>query len=134
MKNTSKLLYAIGFIINLLGVVITTTVVILLSVVISDPAKVAVIATDSNRTVAFVSDVLNALLIIFAIGLFIQIVVATLTIIARHNLVKKTGVMAPHIILLILGILSFNLLYLLGGIFAMVAASNEEDDDEDLQS
>jgi hypothetical protein len=132
MKNTSKLLYAIGFIINLLGVVITTTAVILLSVVISDPAKVAVIATDSNRTVAFVSDVLNALLIIFAIGLFIQIVVATLTIVARHNLVKKTGVMAPHIILLILGILSFNLLYLLGGIFAMVAASNEDDDDEDL--
>ena len=132
MKNTSKLLYAIGFIINLLGVVITTTVVILLSVVISDPAKVAVIATDSNRTVAFVSDVLTALLIIFAVGLFIQIVVAILTIIARHNLVKKTGVMAPHIILLILGILSFNLLYLLGGIFAMVAASNEEDDDEDL--
>ena len=132
MKNTSKLLYAIGFIINLLGVVITTTVVILLSVVISDPAKVAVIATDSNRTVAFVSDVLTALLIIFAAGLFIQIVVAILTIIARHNLVKKTGVMAPHIILLILGILSFNLLYLLGGIFAMVAASNEDDDDEDL--
>ena len=132
MKNTSKLLYAIGFIINLLGVVITTTVVILLSVVISDPAKVAVIATDSNRTVTFVNDVLTALLIIFAVGLFIQIVVATLTIIARHNLVNKTGVMAPHIILLILGILSFNLLYLLGGIFAMVAASNEEDDDEDL--
>ena len=132
MKNTSKLLYAIGFIINLLGVVITTTVVILLSVVISDPAKVAVIATDSNRTVAFVNDVLVALLIIFAVGLFIQIVVAILTIIARHNLVKKTGVMAPHIILLILGILSFNLLYLLGGIFAMVAASNEDDDDEDL--
>ena len=132
MKNTSKLLYAIGFIINLLGVVISITFVILLSVVISDPAKVAVIATDSNRTVAFVNDVLVALLIIFAVGLFIQIVVAILTIIARHNLVKKTGVMAPHIILLILGILSFNLLYLLGGIFAMVAASNEEDDDEDL--
>ena len=130
MKNTSKLLYAIGFIINLLGVVISITIVVLLSVVMSDPTKVEVLATDSNRTVAFVSDVLTALLIIFAVGLFIQIVVAILTIIARHNLVKKTGVMVPHIILLILGILSFNLLYLLGGIFAMVAASNEEDDED----
>ena len=68
-------------------------------------------------------------LIVIGVELAVHLALIGVVIYARHSLIKKTGNTTPHIIILLSGIFSFNLFYLIGGILGIVAANNDSEDE-----
>lgn len=127
MKSTSKLLYAIGFIFNVIDLFILTLVVVLCSVAITSSEIVAQVAAETSQTVDLVQKILMILIIVCSIIFVVRFALIFVVISARKNLNNNTGKYSPHVVLLIVGIFSFNLFYLLGGIFGSVAAGESEE-------
>ncbi len=131
MKQTAKLFYSIGFIFNILGILIFAIFLALLCVSYNAADLIAKVAKDVQQTEELVRNALLLLIVVFAIIIALYIASIVLVIFARKNLIKKTGVVFPHVIILVMGLLDFNLLYFLGGIFGCVAASKDNDLDDD---
>lgn len=131
MKQTAKLFYSIGFIFNILGILIFAIFLALLCVSYNAADVITQVAKDVQETEELVRNALLLLIVIFAIIIALHIASIVLVIFSRKNLIKKTGVVFPHVIILVMGLLDFNLLYLLGGIFGCVAASKDNDLDDD---
>lgn len=132
MKQTAKLFYSIGFIFNILGILVFAIFLALLCVSYNAADIIAKVAQDTQETEELVKNIILLIIIIFAIIIALHITSILLVIFARGNLAKKTGIVFPHVIILVMGLLDFNFLYLLGGIFGCVAASKDNDlDDED---
>ena len=130
MKSGSKLLYAIGFVFNCIAIVALIIIVALFGVALGGgPLIIEQVAQDIQQTVEYVRETLLITEIVCGIELAIHIALLFVVLYARKCLVKKTGNVSPHLIILLAGIFSFNLLYLLGGIFGMVAASNDNEDE-----
>lgn len=115
MKNASETMYRIGRIFNfiLLGIYAILIVVNLVSMIVG--------LTDSNRS-AQVSSAVS--------GLITNIILIALTVVLLF-LAKKamTDIEAdgtnqtPHILMIVFGVLTGDVFYLLGGIFGLVAIS-----------
>ena len=126
MKGASKLFYTIGLVFNIIGLVFTVIFTIGGALAINNADIIAKVAADSNRTVAFVHQVVLVFLIFCSIDAAIQIAILILTIRGIKNINAGNGRVATHILLLILGIFGVNIFYLLGGIFALASANQEE--------
>ena len=79
--------------------------------------------------VEYVREALLIALIVIGVELAVHLALIGVVIYARHSLIKKTGNTTPHIIILLSGIFSFNLFYLIGGILGIVAANNDSEDE-----
>lgn len=131
MKKSSSLFYSIGFILNVLGIILTGLFLATFAFGLSDSELVIKFSDDTGSTIDFTTEIFTIIIVILSITLFIEIAVLVAVIFAKKDIKKETGRVALHVVLLILGLLSFNLLYLLGGIFGVVAANSalQEDDD-----
>lgn len=127
MKSTSKLLYAIGFVFNIIDLFVLTLLIVLCGVAIASSEIIAKVAAETSYTVDLVQKVLMALIIVFSIMFIVHFALVFVVLSARKNLNKNTGKLSPHVILLLVGIFDFNIFYLIGGIFGNVAAGESEE-------
>ncbi len=130
MKKSSNLFYSIGFVLNIIELVIAGLLVALFAFAYTNPDAINKVATDTGSTAEYVQSAFLVIMILFVIIAVVDVVVSVLVFVAKKNLKEKNGKVGTHILLLILGILSVNIFYLLGGIFGMVAASKDNEEDE----
>ena len=130
MKNGAKLFYAIGFVFNVLSIIIIAVLLGIFGFSYSQPGLLEQVATEIGVTTEFIKEAILAFIILLAIGIVIELIITFVVVWARRNLIKNTGRVSPHVILLILGIVGLNIFYLLGGIFGMTAASNDSEDED----
>ena len=130
MKKTSNLFYSIGFVLNIIGIVFYAVLIAIFAIAMNNAEAISKIATDTGSTVEYVRQSLLALVILISVSIVIDIVVSVFVLRAKRNLREGNGRTGTHILLLVLGILSINLFYLLGGIFGVVAAGDDNSVDE----
>ena len=130
MKNGAKLFYAIGFVFNVLSIIIIAVLLGIFGFSYSQPELLEQMATEIGVTAEFIKEAILAFIILLAIGVAIEFIITFVVVWARRNLIRNTGRVSPHVILLILGIVGLNIFYLLGGIFGMTAASNDSEDED----
>lgn len=130
MKKTSNLFYSIGFVLNIIGIVFYAVLIAIFAIAMNNAEAISKIATDTGSTVEYVRQSLLALVILISVSIVIDIVVSIFVLRAKRNLREGNGRTGTHILLLVLGILSINLFYLLGGIFGVVAAGDDNSVDE----
>ena len=130
MKAASKSLYLIGLIFNFVAITFLITFVVLSGVVAGSADIISRIATETQQTFELIRNAFIFVLVVCAVGLFINVLVSVAAIIARKNLAQSNGRTFAHVVLLIAGILSFNLFYLIGSIFGLTAANQDEELDD----
>lgn len=131
MKNTSKLLYIIGLVINIIGLILSALFLLVFAGTMNNAEIIQKVATDTGRTVEYIKQVMIIAVIVFAVAVGLGVLVLVGSIIALYNLKKKNGKIGMHILLLILGIFDVNPFYLFGGVFGIVAANQDANEDED---
>lgn len=123
MKSTSKAMYIVGIIFNVLALI---SMIVLFAVFnaskgLSD-ADLANAIKDSGLSVADFRNVVNLLTIVFLVLTIFEGIVFILAIIATVLAGKGTiSATVVHIFMIIFSILSVDIFYLLGGIFGLVA-------------
>ena len=125
MKSAAKIFYTIGFIFNILAFVIGILLLVLLAVSVNNAEIIAKVVAQTGYGEQMVREILLILIIILSIALLLDIIAIVLTLKARKDLIDNNGKLSTHIILLIGGILTGNLFYLLGGIFGVSAANDD---------
>ena len=131
MKKTSNLLYSIGFILNILEILIVS---LFLAVIILSSQRADVLeklAQDLGKTLGGVYQTLMGAIIALSVSLGAEVISIVLVLIAKKDLKDNTGKLGVHILILILGILGANILYLLGGLFGLVASNRALNEDDD---
>ena len=124
MKQTSKILYMIGFIFNIIGLLIIAMFLIVFGVVYNDVSFIEKLAEEIARSASLVKQAIGLIIIVFSVDAVIEIGSLVLIILARRDLTKGEGKIIYHILLLIIGLIGFNLFYLLGGVFGLIAAND----------
>ena len=130
MKNGAKLFYLIGFIFNIISLFILALFISLFALAYSSSDFIQKLASDTGSTIELIKEVFLVFIIVCSILFAIEFVIIFFCANARKNLDRKTGKVSPHVVLLILGIVGVNIFYLLGSIFGMTAASNDNDEEE----
>ena len=133
MKNTSRVLYIIGLVLNVIGLILGALFLLVFAGSLNNAEVIQKVATDSGQTVELIKQVLLLGVIVTAIYAALAILVLVLSIIALRNLKKGNGKIGTHVLLLVSGVLDLNPFYLFGGIFGVVAANqdaNEIDEEE----
>lgn len=128
MKSAAKIFYLIGFIFNILALVIGILLLVLLAVSVNNAEIIARVVTQTGYGEQLVREMILALIITLSIALLLDIIAIILTLKARKDLIDNNGKLSTHIILLVGGVLTGNLFYLLGGIFGVSAASDDAND------
>ena len=131
MKNTSRLLYIIGLVINIIGLILSALFLLVFAGTMNNAEIIQKVATDTGTTVEYIKQVMIIAVIVFAVAVGLGVLVLVGSIIALYNLKKKNGKIGMHILLLILGIFDVNPFYLFGGVFGIVAANQDANEDED---
>ncbi len=127
MKQASQVLYTIGRIFNIIGIVVTTLCLILPIMMMSIPEELAKQqkAIDGNQLSAEQIRVLGiGVLVGLIIAIIVLVVVLCLAIYASKKLKNETKDTAPHIIMIVIGIFG-SLLYLIGGVLGLAAESEQ---------
>ena len=129
MKDASRILYTIGKIFNIIGLVVSLLCLILPIMILAnsqlffDQQK----ASAGNRMTLAQIQVLGViLLVVLIIGIVFEIVALLLAIHASKKLNNNTKEVAPHVIMIIVGILC-SIFYLIGGILGLVAEEEQKE-------
>lgn len=125
MKSAAKIFYLIGFIFNVLALVIGILLLVLLAVSVNNAEIIARVVTQTGYGEQMVREMMFILIIFLSIALLFDIIAIILTLKARKDLIDNHGKLSTHIILLIGGVLTGNLFYLLRGIFGVSATSDD---------
>ena len=120
MGKASKIMYTIGRIFNIVGIVISA-IVLLLGMIFTIIGGVENAADDN--TAALLASGLS-MLVSGIICLAIEIVVFVLASKASKALENNTTENKPHIIMIVVGAVGSDIFYLLGGIFGLVAENS----------
>ena len=120
MRNTQKTLYKIGSIINwvLMGIfalIILINIILLIVDAVNDRGIVDNISTIVTYTI------------------FLALVIVLLILVKKFEedaLKAQINHLAPVILLMVFGVLSWNLLYTVGGVFGIIAASQENNSED----
>ena len=127
MKQASQVLYTIGRIFNIIGIVVTTLCLILPIMMMSIPEELAKQqkAIEGNQLSAEQIRVLGVgVLVGLIIAIIVLVVVLCLANYASKKLKNDTKDTAPHIIMIVIGIFG-SLLYLIGGVLGLAAESEQ---------
>jgi len=129
MKDASRILYTIGKIFNIIGLVVSLLCLILPIMILAnsqlffDQQK----ASAGNRMTLAQIQVLGViLLVVLIIGIVFETVALLLAIHASKKLNNNTKEVAPHVIMIIVGILC-SIFYLIGGILGLVAEEEQKE-------
>ncbi len=125
MKEASKIMYVIGKVFNIIGIFLYG-ILIALGIIVRQFAKEIYerITPGATYTEADVKIVGTVFMIIGIVAIVITIIVLILAAYARRKLNNNQRDLAPHIIMIVIGVFG-SLFYLLGGVFGLVAESDE---------
>ena len=119
MKTAAKIMYIIGRIGNIIELVCGVILFISGIVALAGGSISAVSSSDNEQLAAVFAS--GTSLIIFGILLFvISLVVLILSKKGINALKNNTVENAPHIVMIVIGAISQNYFYILGGIFALI--------------
>lgn len=124
MKSASSVLYLIGNILNGIGIVVC----LLLGIIVVAGAGSITEVPDqytAQYTVQEYQQLAKAAGIFLLIYAVVCIIIFILASRARKAVNNGSREYAPHIIMIIVGVIGTNLLYLIGGILGVVAESQE---------
>lgn len=116
MKKASKTMYLIGRIFNVIEIVLCVIFIIVGALL---AAKVFPTESEEEAVALMASGI--TLIVFFAIILILSVVVLIMLNKAYKGL--DTVEKKPHIVMIVLGAISTNAFLILGGIFALVASS-----------
>ncbi|MBO4572826.1 MAG: hypothetical protein J5762_03560 [Clostridia bacterium] len=122
MGSASKILYTVGKVVNIIEIVMTSLMLLL-----------GLVVMIFGETVAANIEALSGMLTMasgtgFTIGGAVALVISIVTLVLANNATRAldNGVKenAPHIVMIVIGVLG-DIFYLLGGIFGLVAENTE---------
>ncbi|MBQ7579125.1 MAG: hypothetical protein IJT25_01150 [Clostridia bacterium] len=129
MKNATKVMYTIGRVFNVIGIVCSALLLVFSILVMIDSQNVfnQLIADGVTRfsDAKAIYNVGIAMLVWACIYLIVEIVIYTLAKKAQKSIAQNSANTTPHIVMLIIGIFG-DIFYLIGGIFGVIAAGNNE--------
>lgn len=124
MKTVSKIMYIIGMISVVLTFILSVVMIVIFSIGLASPEfaeKLKEALENAGTPAAFLGA---------GLGLFIYLAVVSLIVIclstrAIRNLNQGNGRVGTHILLLIGGVICWDIFYVLGGIFGIIGASRD---------
>lgn len=116
----------VGMVFNIIGLVLVLIGAILFGVVAFNQDLINKIAQDSSQTADFVKNIVLVYFIFLCVELVVEALVLVVAIKALKNLKEDNGRIASHVMLIVIGIVGFDIFYLLGGIFGVVAANQDK--------
>ena len=129
MKEASSIMYTIGRIFNIIGIVLTSLLLILPIIMMAMPEELynQQKAVDTNKlSVEQIKALGVGLLIGLIISIIVLIVVLCLANYASKKLKNNEKDTAPHVIMIIIGVFG-SLFYLIGGILGLCAEENQKE-------
>jgi len=126
MKEASKVLYLIGKVLNVVGII----AMLLLALVFYLNTKVTEVPEDvyingKIPTLEEYHEIMNIFAIIMIVLAVVLIIVLICAIFASRALKNETVNLAPHIVMIIIGVLGGTIFYLIGGILGLVAEQTQ---------
>lgn len=125
MKTASKVMYIIGMITNVLLFIAATLMLVVFIIGKVNPDVANQIAERLKQTVPYVDQLLGAGIGVTIFLLVANLIVLIIAISAIKNLNKGTGRVGTHVILMIGGIISWDIFYFLGGLFGIIGGSKD---------
>ena len=126
MKEASKVLYLIGKILNIVVLVFVIILAALFNLSTKStevPANFEI--NDHIPTLEEYHEVMMVLFILMIVVAVILFIVLICAIFASRALKNETTNLAPHIVMIIIGVISGTIFYLFGGIFGLVAEQTQ---------
>lgn len=123
MAKASQVMYLIGKIINIIEIVVATLLLIAGVVCVASPDQL-VGQVDKITTVDEAKALGVTIIVMAAIMLIVSVVVLILANRAKKAVAGGTKENAPHIIMIVIGVIGGDIFYLLGGVFGIVAGNN----------
>ena len=125
MKVASKIMYTIGKVINIIEIILHMIIITAGILIINLAEKIFESQSNPNKySVDEIRNVGTLLLVIGIVFLIVAIVILVLASIAQSKLDNNKKDNAPHIVMIVIGVFG-SLFYLLGGVFGLVAESDE---------
>ncbi len=124
MKEASSILYKVGNIINLIAIILGVILAILCFVCYGGIDNQT--AIEMGKTLTEAQTTFMAAGIAFVIFIIIWIVVYVLAKRAIKALNDSSNSIAPHVLMIIIGVLGSSIFYLLGGIFGVIAENSNK--------
>ena len=125
MKVASSIMYTIGKIFNIIGLFVYAGLMALGIIVKYNAKEIFERRTaGATYTEADIKIVGTTLMVIGIVMMVVTLVVLILATVAKSKLKNNSKDIAPHVIMIIIGVFG-ELFYLLGGIFGVVAESTE---------
>ena len=124
MKKASRIMYTLGVVFNIIGLILVITLPILGGIGYANPEEV-VKQSSQEMTVEDVKAASLTLIIIGVIYIVVYLVVLILALHAKKAVKNDKRENAPHIIMIVIGAISVDVFYLLGGIFGLVSENQQ---------
>ena len=129
MKKASGIMYTIGKVINIIEIVCNAILVLFGALIIANKEDLfAELIKDPANNITSVSQVNSiglTLLIAGIVACVISIVILILAIKAKKAISQNKKGITPHIVMIVVGVFG-DIFYLLGGIFGLVATTQQE--------
>ena len=126
MGKASKVLYTIGKVFNIIEIVFLVVLLVGGIIINASPEMLVESMPEAYETVEMAKAASVGLIVAAIIGLIVSIVVLIFAIRAKKAVDDGKKNLAPHIIMVVIGVISGDMFYLLGGIFGIIAESNSE--------
>lgn len=130
MKTASKVMYTIGIVLNIFMIFVLALLTIagvlinLNAEAIATSGDIRVHGTfvdDHLATAADISVIGTVLIIVSVIAVVIYIVAVCLGAWANKSVGNEKREIAPHIVMIVVGVISTDIFYLLGGVFGLIS-------------
>ncbi|MBR6071475.1 MAG: hypothetical protein IKP77_01415 [Acholeplasmatales bacterium] len=124
MKDASRIMYTIGKVFSVIEIVISS--IMLLAGILCRVFSVEIYNEQKGRsfTLDDVKALSTSLIVIASISLIIVFIVLILANNAQKKLKNNKKDIAPHIIMIVIGVFG-DIFYLLGGVFGIVAENED---------
>ena len=124
MKVASKVMYIIGMISNVLLLICSIVIIVLSIIGLANPQLAENIQQEIQETGVPFAGLVGA-----GLGIGIYLFIANLVVIflarrAIKNLNERNGRVGAHIVLLVGGVLCWDIFYVLGGIFGIIGSKD----------
>ena len=124
MKSAAKILYTIGKVINIIGIV-ACAILVAAGIAVSALGAQAIETNGVELTAEQIAVLGVGLIVAGVISLIIEIVVLVFASKAIKAVGDGAKSNAPHIIMIVIGVIGSDIFYLLGGIFGLVSESQD---------
>ena len=127
MKQAARTLNIIANVFNVIALILVGILIIIVAVGKNLPdEEIAKLAAEANTTIENYRALLTVSLVILIVVAIILIVSIILALVANRSITRGDNNLAPHIILLVVGVISGNLFYILSGAFGIASVDKKE--------